>query len=173
MRARGLAENEIANPHIAAFGAQMDPLRTRDASLERYVDLRKTTRRGSIYGGHNAFDVTAQSRPLLIAYHHKRDFPALQVLLVSQVFISGQQNLKTCGLGCRYQCAVRSPFPSAFNGFDNDMALKGVPERGRSAVIEEYEHRPVAPAAAGARQGYGTQTRSPLQPVHATNGTSP
>jgi len=54
-------------------------------SLERYFNFGETTRCRGIHGGHDPFDVAAQNRPLLIAEHHKRDFPPRQVLLIAQV----------------------------------------------------------------------------------------
>jgi hypothetical protein len=80
---------------------------------------------------------------LLIPDDHKGDFPAFQVLLVTYVLVSRDQNLETCVLSSRYQFAVSKPVPSAFNCFNNDVALEGISKRGRCAVIEEYEHRPL------------------------------
>jgi hypothetical protein len=112
---------------------------------------------------------------LLIADHHKRDVPAFQVLLVTHVFVGRQQKLETCRLGSRYQFAVSKPVPSALDSFDHDMALEGIAKGRRCAVIEEYEHRPLGRRAATqeARPGFAPRIRSPLQPVHATNGTNP
>ncbi len=51
---------------------------------------------------------------LLIADHHKRDLSVFQVLLVSHVLVSRQQNLKACCLSNRYQLSINKPVPSAF-----------------------------------------------------------
>ena len=33
--------------------------------------------------------------------------------------VGGHQKVKTCGLGSRYECAISTPLPSAFNRFDD------------------------------------------------------
>jgi len=85
--------------------------------LERYVHFGITTGSRCIDGGHNPTNVPAQSRPLLIADNHGRDFPAFQVLLVAHVFVSGHQKLEAGRLRSRYQFAVKQPVPSSFDGF--------------------------------------------------------
>lgn len=67
--------------------------------VERDFHLGIAARLGGVHGGHNPFDVATQSGPLLIADDHERDFPALEVLLVTRVFVGCQQKLETCGLG--------------------------------------------------------------------------
>jgi len=111
--------------------------------LERYVHFGITAGSRCIDGGHNPFNVPAQSRPLLIADNHERDFPALQVLLVTQVLVSGQQKLETCRLRSGDQFAVKKPVPPSFHGFNYPMAMERLPERGGSTVIKEYEHQPL------------------------------
>src|SRR5271170_3138498 len=113
----------------------------RPALLEWNFHFRIAARSGSIDSSHDPFNVAAQSWPLLIADHYKRDFPAFQVLLVTHILVSRQQKVETCGLSSRYQLAVSKPVPSTFNGFNNDVALEGITKRGRGTVIEEYEHR--------------------------------
>lgn len=98
-------------------------------SLERYFNFGEATRCRDIHGGHNPFDVAAQNRPLLIAEHHKRDCTSRQILLIARVFVSRQQNIEARGLRRRDRFAIRRPFPSPFNRFDNDVALEGVPKR--------------------------------------------
>jgi hypothetical protein len=123
----------------------------------------KAAWRGCIDGGHDSFDVAAQGGPLLVANNQKRHLPGFQVLLVTQVFVSRQQKLETCGLSSLYQFAVSKPVLSAFNGFNNDMALEGMPKGGRDTVIEEYEHPPRGRGPGQkARQGCGPRIRSPL-----------
>jgi hypothetical protein len=103
----------------------------------------------------------AQNWPLLIADNYKRDFPACQVLLVPHVLVSRQQKLEACRLGCRYQFAVRQSVPSAFYGFNYDVAGEGVSKRSGSAVIEENEHREFGRAAGREeRQGFAPRIRS-------------
>jgi hypothetical protein len=119
--------------------------------------------------------VAAQDGPLLVSDDHKRDFPAFQVLLVTHIFVRGQQKLEAGSLGSRYQFAIGEPIPSAFKAFNNDVTCERIPQRGGCAVIEEYEHRPLDRVATGAerRQDYAPRTRSQQPPVHAINGTNP
>ena len=141
--------------------------------LERNFHFGITARRGCIHGGYDPFNVVAQSGPLLIADHHKRDFATGQVLLVTHVFVGRQQKLETFRLSCRYELAVSKSVPSAFYRFNNDVALEGVSKRSGGAVIEEYGHRPLGRAGREARPDSAPRIRSPLQPVHATNETTP
>jgi len=112
-------------------------------SLEGYIHFGITAGCGCIHSGYDPFNVAAQSRPLLIADNHERDFPALQVLLVTQVLVSGQQKLETCRLRSGDQFAVKKPVPPSFHGFNYPMAMERLPERGGSTVIKEYEHQPL------------------------------
>jgi hypothetical protein len=143
--------------------------------LERDLYLCKASGCCHVHRSDHPLNVTAQDRPLLIADHDEGDFSPSQVLLVTHVFVGCQQDVETCGLSLRYQFAVYQPIPSAFDGFNHNMTLEGITERGWGAVIKEYEHRPRALAAAmpGVRQDFGPRTRSPISPVHATNETIP
>jgi len=71
------------------------------ALVEGYVNFGVTTGSGGIRG-RNLFDMAAQNRQLLIADNHERDFPVLQVLLVTDAFVGGQQNIETFCLGNGY-----------------------------------------------------------------------
>jgi hypothetical protein len=73
---------------------------------------------------------------LLIAENHEDDFPSLQVLLVTDVLVSGQQDLEARCLRNRYQFAVKKPVPSALEGFDHYMAFERMPEGGWNAVVK-------------------------------------
>lgn len=127
---------------------------------ERNFHFEIATRRGCIHRSHDPFNVAAQNGPLLIADYHKRDFPALQVLLVADVLVRREQNFETFRLGCRDQLAVNEAIPSAFYSFNNSVAFEGISKRSGSAVIEEYSHRPLRWAAGqGARQGSAQQIR--------------
>jgi len=130
------------------------------ALLERDVNLGIAARRGRIRSEDNHFNVATQSGPLLIADNHKRDFPAFQVLLVTHVFVSCQQNLETCILRSRYQFAIGKAVPSAFSCFNNDVVSEGISKRGGRSVIEEYQHRPLGRVAElEARQGSALRIR--------------
>ena len=84
------------------------------------------------------------------------------------------RTLETFRLGSRYEFAVSKPIPSALDCFNNDVSLEGVSKRGGRAVIEEYEHRPLEKAAGeGSHPGFARRIRSRLQPVHATDETTP
>jgi hypothetical protein len=134
--------------------------------LEWYVHFGITAGSRCIHSGYNPFNVAAQSGPLLIGDNHERDFPAFQVLLVTDVFVSRQQKLETCRLSSRYQFAVKKPVPSSFDGFNHHMALERIPERGWSAVIEEYEHQPLGRGAAPVvRQGFAPQIQGEFVPA--------
>jgi len=122
--------------------------------LEGDVNLGITARRGRIHSADNHFNVATQSRPLLIADNHKRDFPVFQVLLVTHVLVSRQPNLETCILRSCYQLAIGKSVPSAFSCFNPNVVLESISKRGRRAVIEEYQHRPLGRVAEReARQG--------------------
>jgi len=68
---------------------------------ERNVHFRVTALRGRLYGGNHPFNVSPQGRPLLVPENHKSDFPALQILLVKNVFVGCRQDLKACRLSDR------------------------------------------------------------------------
>jgi len=130
------------------------------ALVEGYVHLGVTARSCCIHSGHNLFDMAAQSGPLLIADNHERDFPAFQVLLVTDVFIGGHQNIETFRLGNRYQFAVQKPVPSSFDGLNHNMSLECRPERRWGTVVKEYEHRVLKRGtASAARQGFAPRIR--------------
>jgi hypothetical protein len=93
-------------------------------ALKRYVHFDIATRRSRIHRSNDSVNVIAQRRPLLIADHHKRDSAAFQVLLVPHVLVRRQQDLEPSCLSNRYQFGVNKPVPSAFNSFDNDVALQ-------------------------------------------------
>jgi hypothetical protein len=52
--------------------------------------------------------MSPQHRPLLVAKDHDRDLPALQVLLVSEILVGGDQYFKTSGLSRIYIANCRS-----------------------------------------------------------------
>jgi hypothetical protein len=68
-----------------------------------------------VHGGNDPFNVSAQGRPLLVSENDESDSPARQVLLVANVLVGRQQNVKTCRLRDRYQFAVNKPIPSALD----------------------------------------------------------
>ena len=70
--------------------------------LERDFNLGIAAGRCCIDGSNYPFNVSAQCRPLLISENDKGDFAARQVLLIPDVFVSRQQNLKARGLGDSY-----------------------------------------------------------------------
>ena len=84
----------------------------------------------------DALNVRFKLWPLLLSQNDARDFSSCEILLVTYVLVGRQQKVKTCGFGSRYECAVSSPLPSAFNRFNNDVALESISKRGRGAVIE-------------------------------------
>ena len=68
--------------------------------------------------------MAVESGPLLIADDYKRDSPACQVA-GNASFCQSSATARSFGLGRRYQFDVSKPVPSAFNGFNNDVALEG------------------------------------------------
>ena len=100
-------------------------------SLERYFNLREAALCRGIHGVHDPFDVAAQNGPSLVAEHHERDCPARKVLLVAEVPVRRQQNIEARCLSRRDKRTVRHSFPTAFNGFDDDGVLEGMPKRSR------------------------------------------
>jgi hypothetical protein len=88
-----------------------------------------------------------QNGPLLIAEDEERNSPARQILLVTNVLVSGDQEIKPCRLGGGYQFAVNQSIPSSFDRFNHGVAFEHMSKGCRGAVIEEDEHRPAARAA--------------------------
>jgi hypothetical protein len=70
-------------------------------SNSRNVDLNITARRGAIDGINNAQNVGALLRPLLTTENYDSDFSSRKILLVAQIFIRGQQNIKAGRLSSR------------------------------------------------------------------------
>jgi hypothetical protein len=134
---------------------------------ERDVHFGAGARGGRVHRSNDLFNLSAQGRPLLVSENHKSDFTARQVLLVPNVFVGRQQNLKACGLGDRYQFAVNKPVSSTFDCFHDDMTFEGIAKRGRGSVIEEDEHPPSGRGVAlqAARQDSAPRIPAPLPPV--------
>jgi hypothetical protein len=60
----------------------------------------------------------------LCAYDNNCDFATFKVLLVLDVFISRQQNVKACGFGCVEKIAVLKFAPTFMGGSGNCVAGK-------------------------------------------------
>jgi hypothetical protein len=75
---------------------------------------------------------------LLIADHYERNLPALQVLLVPDIFVSRQEKIEAFRFSSCYQFAINETVPSALDYFENDVALEGHVEAG-----QEYRYRRV------------------------------
>jgi hypothetical protein len=65
----------------------------------RNVDLSIAAQRGAIDSINNALNVGAQLRPLLTTENHDGDFSSRKILLVAQILIRGQQDIKTGRFG--------------------------------------------------------------------------
>lgn len=88
---------------LPAFGKR----RIWRTSLERDFYFSITSGCGCVHGGHDSLHVAAQSGPLLIAQDHKRDLPALQILLVTHVFVVSRISKPSASAA-----AIRSPLTS-------------------------------------------------------------
>ena len=67
--------------------------------------------------------------------------PALQVLLVLDIFVRGKQKVEPRFLRCRQQFAVRQGIPTSCHSFYNRMAGKPTGNASRCTVVKENEHR--------------------------------
>lgn len=56
--------------------------------------------------------------------NNEGDLPAAQVLLVSNILISRQQNVEPCVLRQSEQISIGDPLPSQFPGLSNLMAAQ-------------------------------------------------
>ena len=68
---------------------------------KRDPDFRDAARSGRINGLHDPFDVSAQRGPLLVANYNKSDSPAVQILLITHVFVGRQQDIEAGGFSSR------------------------------------------------------------------------
>ena len=113
-----------------------------------------------IHSRQDSLNVLLQDGPLLVAENHEGNSPSSQVLLVTNVFVGRQQNVKAVCFGRRYQVAVQQPVPASFNRLDRDVPFESVTKGGRYTVIEEDAHLASAGLAApAALRGFGPQTR--------------
>ena len=126
-------------PGLSPARSRFAPQENKEAP-ERNFHLDIAARRCFIHGGNHSFDVSAQDGPLSISKSHDRDFPARQILLVPDVLVCGHQKFEARGLSRIEQSAVNKPLPTVFNRFNDHMALQGVPQRRRRAVVKEDEH---------------------------------
>ena len=77
---------------------------------------------GSIDGRNDKLHVRPYIGPLLFAYENNCNFPACEVLRIPNVFVSGQNDLKTCGF-CRVKkIAVLKCVPSFMRGGADGVA---------------------------------------------------
>ena len=75
--------------------------------FSRYLHENVGSGQGGVHCVHDGSNMNAQHRPLLVAENHNRDLAALQVLLVSEILVGGNQYFKTSGLSRIEQIAVR------------------------------------------------------------------
>ena len=80
---------------------------TGDAYLAGYFHENVASGPGSVHRVHDGSNMNAQRRPLLVAENHNSDLAALQVLLISEVLVGGNQYFKTSGFSRIKQIAVR------------------------------------------------------------------
>jgi hypothetical protein len=81
-------------------------LDTLGALLERDVHLGIAAPCGSVHCRDDSIDMAVHGRPLRIAKYHNGDFAACEILLVLNVFISGQENVEPSFFSRLQQLAV-------------------------------------------------------------------
>jgi hypothetical protein len=89
-------------------------------------------KRGQCFGGkgdHNTQPVGRQFQD--------RDFPVTEILLITEVFVGGNQHRKTSGLGRIQQLPIGELLPSFVARRSHDVAVKQVFERIWHTVIEQ------------------------------------
>ena len=65
------------------------------ASAFGYFDFRLTARSRRVHGSDDALHVQAQYWPLRITHHDERDCANRQILLVADIFVGGDQHIKS------------------------------------------------------------------------------
>src|ERR1039457_1852232 len=89
-----------------------------------------------------------QSRPMIRRQDHNRQFAIREALLVADVLVAGDQDIKPSLFGCIEQCSILKTLPAQFAGHRHLMAPKRPGERGWSVGVEQDPH---AAAAGGSR----------------------
>jgi hypothetical protein len=123
------------------------------ALRERNVNLGVAARRGRIYSEFNHFSVTTQSSDCWLPITTNAIFGLLG-FAGNACFCQSSAKPRNLLLCSCYELAIGKSVPFAFSCFNNDVVFEGISKRGRRAVIEEYQHRPLGRVAEQeARQG--------------------
>jgi hypothetical protein len=107
-----------------------------------YLDFCVAARCGSVHGSDDTTDMRAQDRPLRVFEDKNGDPSPREVLLVADVLVGRDKNLKARGFRFLKQGSIRERFPSALHSFDDRMGLERVSQRRWRAVIKQNEHVP-------------------------------
>ena len=99
-----------------------------------------TARHCSIHGCNHKINVAVNHWSIGIPEDDNRYSPGLQVLLVSHIFVCGEEQIEIGFFGGFEQFAIDQAVPASSLCFYDCMASKPPCNTARRTVIEEYEH---------------------------------
>lgn len=108
--------------------------------LPGYVDLGKCTRFALTNRGKDALGVPLDAYPTGGAQNHYGQTAAYDVLLVAQILVSSDKNLKGRKFRGSEQFPVAQCRPSLLIGGRNEVPCKVTPQRRGYALIEQNPH---------------------------------
>jgi hypothetical protein len=83
----------------------------------------------------------AQYWPLRIAQHDERDCANRQILLVADIFVGGDQHIKSGVLSCLQQFAVLELVPPSLRGCLDCVFFEEWTDRNWGTLVKENEHQ--------------------------------
>ena len=108
--------------------------------LCRNCNFRLNSRRSLVNCVHDGLNIRLKSRLLLRIKHNNRNLSVFEVLLVSQVAIRSQNQVKAILLDNSQQIAVSQFIPALLCRGSNQMCAKELSNKNRSRLIEKYLH---------------------------------
>ncbi len=141
--------------------------------LKRYVHQGVTAGRGLFHRQRNPAKVQTHNPPLRVTEHHDRYFPALQILLVPDTFVGGEQNVEPRGLRRFQQVAIRHSIPPAISGLYDLVARERLGNAAWGAMVKENAHpsKSMRQREPAVRRGCGRRIRVPPESALASHET--
>jgi len=109
-------------------------------SSARDFNLGVTALRGGIHHCNDSFYVQSKDGPLWSANYHDGNSPALQVLLVSNVFVGRNKHIEPRFFSWVQQSAVRESIPALRRSGSDIVPFEKWPDRHRGGLIEKDPH---------------------------------
>src|SRR5581483_9693546 len=95
------------------------------------------------HGGCYAIQMRVNIRPLLVPENHDSDFASSEVLLISNVFVRGKEEVVSCQFRLGDQFTVFKQMPTDLAGVGDVMSYQAVCNSLWDAIVEQDFHSEV------------------------------